>query len=66
MKSFGAIAYEAYCEHTGWKSLVSGADLPQWSALSPEIRAAWEAAASAVLGIITETSETPEPRGGDR
>lgn len=50
MKSMGCVAYEAYCNHTGWKSLVSGADLPQWGALSPEIRTAWEAAANAVLG----------------
>lgn len=49
MVNYGQVAYEAYCGTTGWKSLVSGADLPQWEALKPEIRAAWEAAAEAVI-----------------
>ena len=48
MVALGRVAYEAYCGNTGWKSLVSGADLPQWDALKPEIRAAWEIAAEAV------------------
>lgn len=48
MKSLGQTAYEAYCEKTGWKSLVSGADLPQWDALTDGIREAWEASAGAV------------------
>jgi len=42
-------AYDAYCDHTRWKSLVTGADLPQWSEVKPEIRKAWEKAAIAVL-----------------
>jgi hypothetical protein len=44
----GRVAYEAYCEHTGGVSLVSGQKLPTWDILSPEIKAAWEAAANAV------------------
>ena len=26
----GQVAYEAYCGKTDWKSLISGAPLPQW------------------------------------
>jgi len=48
-KAIGQIAYEAYCEFTGWKSLVSGQPLPQWDKLKPEIQAAWRCAANAVI-----------------
>jgi hypothetical protein len=48
-KSLGEIAYNAYATDTGWKSLVSGAQLPVWQLLSEAIREAWEAAAHAVL-----------------
>lgn len=37
-------AYERYLAASGGKSLVSGAELPGWDALSAEIRAAWMAA----------------------
>lgn len=37
-------AYERYLASSGGKSLVSGADLPGWDALSPGIKAAWMAA----------------------
>lgn len=47
------IAYEAYCQHTGWKSLVSGNDLPQWENLAAPIQAAWKTAALAVLNDCT-------------
>ena len=40
-------AYEAYCNSSGWKSLVSGAVLPPWSGLSEDIRKAWAAASGA-------------------
>jgi hypothetical protein len=42
------VAYEAYCKSTGGKSLISGADLPGWNALSDPIKTAWAAAAEAV------------------
>lgn len=48
-KSFGQIAYEAYCESTDWKSLISGATLPHWDELKTEIRASWTIAANAVV-----------------
>lgn len=38
-------AYERYLHSSGGKSLVSGAELPGFDALSPEIKAAWKAAA---------------------
>lgn len=44
-----AIAYEAYRAHTGGKSLVSGAPIPEWSALPLPIQDAWLAAADAVI-----------------
>jgi hypothetical protein len=46
-KTPGRVAYEAYCATTDWKSLVSGAPLPQWSEVKPEIKNAWENAALA-------------------
>ena len=42
-------AYEAYCEHTNWKSLISGSPLPQCNDLKPEIQNAWRAVANALL-----------------
>lgn len=45
-------AYEAYCGHTQWKSLVSGADLPPWASLTAPIRAAWEVSTAWVVGKV--------------
>lgn len=50
-ESIGQVAYEAYCEHTDWKSLVSGKDLPEWEDVKPEIKEAWEAAGRAAAEI---------------
>jgi hypothetical protein len=52
VKTLGQVAYEAYCKHTNWKSLISGADLPQWIAVKPEIKDAWEAAGTAIEDAI--------------
>lgn len=52
MKSLGQIAYEAYCENTNWKSLISGQQLPQWKDVKPEIQRAWESAANAVWVFV--------------
>lgn len=52
-KTLGQIAYEGYAANSDWKSLASGADLPQWADTKPEIREAWEAAAAAVKAEIT-------------
>lgn len=40
----GQCAYERYCAESGGKSLVSGAELPGWVDLKPDIKAAWMAA----------------------
>ena len=37
-KSFGQISYEAYAGHTDWKSLVSGAKLPEWKELKMKLK----------------------------
>lgn len=52
-KSWAEIAYEAYCDAAGGKSLVSGTDLPPWGALPGEIQAAWAASAHAVAEDVT-------------
>ena len=48
-KSYGEIAYNAYCKDAGWKSLVSGAVLPAWDRLDYSIQDEWNAAAQAVV-----------------
>lgn len=53
MTSLGQVAYEAYCNHTGWKSAISGAPLPQWKDVKPDIKAAWESAGQAVADSIS-------------
>lgn len=59
MKTYGQIAYDAYFEHSGGRSLVSGAPLPTWAAQNPKIADAWEASAQAVikadLAVVAET-----------
>lgn len=48
MVELGKIAYDAYCHTSGGLSLISGAKLPDWNDLIPEIKDAWRAAAEAV------------------
>jgi len=48
MVSLGKLAYDAYCKSSGGVSLISGAKLPEWCDLKPEIKTAWEAAAESV------------------
>lgn len=54
MIDLGKVAYEAYCQNSGGVSLVSGAKLPVWEELKPEIRSAWDAAAQAVAGVLRQ------------
>ena len=56
-KTYGQIAYEAYCADSGGKSLVSGAPLPTWEETKPEIRGAWHAAANAVVNALLLKNE---------
>jgi hypothetical protein len=44
----GRTAYEAYCETTGWKSAVTGAELPKFYAAPEAVQKGWIAAAQAV------------------
>ena len=44
--------YDAYCRQTGYKSAVTGADLPVWENVKPEIAAAWMASAKAAYEHI--------------
>lgn len=56
-KSFGQTAYETYCEQSQWKSLVSGAPLPQWPEVKPEIQDAWEHAGDAVADCALDLND---------
>lgn len=49
MTKLGKVAYEAYCQQTGWKSLATGQDLPKWVDLRAEIKEAWDISAHAVF-----------------
>ena len=42
-------AYEAYCGTTGWKSAITGADLPPFDSCPGAVKEGWIAAAKAVL-----------------
>lgn len=53
-KTHGQIGYEAYCSFTNWKSLVSGANLPQWDKLPDNIKQAWEKAGSSIVTNFIE------------
>ncbi len=56
----GKVAYEGYCQRTGWKSLISGADLPPFEQLPAAIKEAWEAAADQVVGATMVCKATPK------
>lgn len=49
MRSYGQLAYEAYCESTGWRSVATQEPLPTWQDLLPAAQSAWESAAQAVV-----------------
>lgn len=48
LHEIGRIAYEAYCDHTNWKSLATGQALPKWEGLKSEIQQAWMMSAVAL------------------
>jgi hypothetical protein len=47
--TLGQVAYEAYLEVSGGRSLVSGTRLPTWSDQDELIREAWEHVADTVI-----------------
>lgn len=58
--------YKAYCDETGWKSAVTGANLPRWEDTTQAVKDAWCAsAAQAMLTMmpritVSASSITPE------
>lgn len=56
-KSLGQIGYEAYCGHTGGKSLISGAPLPLWHEQRSDMGAAWAAVGLAVATAALEAAK---------
>lgn len=48
MPETGKIAYDAYGEHRQWKTH-DGSPMPTWENQSPDLRASWNVAATAVL-----------------
>lgn len=54
--NYGREAYESYCKSSGGKSLISGADLPEWDKLGWQIQLAWHDAAR---GVITKLRGYP-------
>jgi hypothetical protein len=63
MNSSGQTAYEAYCKSSGGKSLISGAPLPAWDGLKPEIKTAWEAAGRANTAVFQRILRTIDDYG---
>jgi hypothetical protein len=60
MISLGNAAYNAYCDIRKWKS-VRGEPLPQYENQSPELVAAWEAAAvAAVTAYMAPLANRPQ------
>lgn len=52
MLDIGLVAYEGYKTYTGGKTY-DGKDMLSWTDLGPDIRAAWRAAADAVLMVTS-------------
>lgn len=44
--------YESYCQHTGWKSVVTGCDLPKWDQLPGGVINAWFSAANGIIEFL--------------
>lgn len=58
--NYAKVAYEAYCNATGGRSLISGAELPTWEKLDARIQNAWaEAAAAVQLTVIMDQPTKP-------
>jgi hypothetical protein len=57
--SLGEVVYNAYCDATNWKSVYSGADLPEYNLQRPEVIAAWEAGAMALLKMFSNLPVPP-------
>ncbi len=62
MIEFGKIAYDAYSQASGGKSLITAQTLPDWDDLPRAIRAAWQEAARAVHGATREAVASQQRR----
>lgn len=51
-KSFGQVAYDAYCDSSKWKSKYTGATLPRWELVDFEVKQHWEASAKVVINYF--------------
>ena len=60
MKTPAQIAYEAYCEHVGWKSAITGDELPHWEYLPARIKDAWGSSVLGVIGRFIQHCDTRE------
>lgn len=62
--TYGEVAYEAYCQVTGYRSLITGDNLPEFKDLHEPIKRAWASAAEAVMKEFwrrTHEEELREP-----
>jgi hypothetical protein len=62
-KTWGQIAYEAYCQHQEWKSWTED-PLPAWLNVRPDIKIAWEYAAVCLMEQIKQWKNSQEGDGG--
>jgi len=46
-KTLGQVAYEAYRNKSGGKSVISGSPLPEWNSQSDAVKECWQAAGEA-------------------
>mgnify|MGYP000903260148 CR=1 FL=1 len=66
MEKLAKHLYEAYCEHTGGKSAVTGHPLPKWDDVAPAVRDAWHATAKAAAAFSADDDDgltVPPPPG---
>lgn len=52
------VGYESYCNYTGWKSAVTGCELPKWDGLPGGVKNAWFSAAEGMTGFLASVGET--------
>lgn len=57
--SLGKIAYEAYGNSVGWKT-VNGTTMPSWDSQFDRLKTAWEDAAQAVHEEVLKDKEDSE------
>ena len=48
------VGYESYCAYTGWKSAVTGDNLPKWNELPAGVINAWFASTEGVINELAK------------